>query len=345
MKTIGRLFTGKPWLRHLLFSIAVLALLIAGLAFLRAAGFRYETGQATVNCLYFLGCIYTGRWLCSYFYLRKRYLQFVMATIITLAVLAAVEFVLVKYAFHHPYAGFLELLRGDMPFFYGGMMAGMLLKLISASLRRELHEALVKAGQKESELELLRSQLSPHFLFNTLNNLYGLSLEEPKRLPRLLLELSGLLRYSLYGASKSYIPLKQEIEYIRTYIGFEQIRKGDRLVLVTTIQEDIPDNVLIAPLVLIVFVENAFKHSANQLDGIPYIELNLCVSGGEICFHLANTYANVNSQDLGPEDSCGIGLRNTLKRLELLYGADHNLRQYTKDDRYNVELQLKAKYE
>ena len=103
-------------------------------------------------------------------------------------------------------------------------------------MQKELQEARAKAQQKESEFNLLQSQLSPHFLFNVLNNLYGISIEEHQRIPGLLLKLSNLLRYSVYGFKKQFVMLTEEVDYIKNYIEFEQIRISDRLVLTTDME-------------------------------------------------------------------------------------------------------------
>jgi sensor histidine kinase YesM len=328
---------------HTLFSTSVLVILLLGVYFLRVSGFRFETGQALVNCLFFLLCIYTGRWLCQFFYLCNRLMLFISASLSAFLLLAYIEYLLVKYAFHHPNAGFLELLRGDMPFFFAGVVLGMLLKLISASMQKEIRDAQIKAEQKESELNLLQSQLSPHFLFNVLNNLYGISITEPGRIPQLLLKLSGLLRYSVYGGKKSFVPLKDELDYISGYIEFEQIRMSDRLNLAAAIEKVSDPAIQIAPQVLIVFLENAFKHAKNTLNREIDVDISLKITDNFICLEVSNSYdRDKNGQDQAVESS-GLGLPNTIKRLELLYGSDYKLEQYAENGLYHIELNLKCK--
>jgi LytS/YehU family sensor histidine kinase len=218
----------------------------------------------------------------------------------------------------------------------------MLLKLIRASIQKELHDAQIKAEQKETEFSLLQSQLSPHFLFNVLNNLYGISIEEHERIPALLLKLSDLLRYSVYGTKKTFVPLKEEIEYIRNYIEFEQIRISDRLVLRTEIANVDNIHIKIAPLVLIVFVENAFKHSKNTLDQQIYIDISVKIVNGFICLTTRNSF-NTQKSDEMIDESSGLGLTNTIKRLDLLYGNEYKLKQYAENKVYHTELYLKIK--
>jgi sensor histidine kinase YesM len=343
MKPIRQLLSGNKLVLHTLFSTGVLALLLIGLYFLHVSGFRFETGQALVNCLFFLLCIYTGRWLCQFFYLRNRFVLFIFSSLAAFILLTFIEYLLLKYPFHHPYVGFLELFRGDMPFFLAGVVLGMLLKLISASMRKELQDAQIKAEQKESEFNLLQSQLSPHFLFNVMNNLYGISMTEPARIPPLLLKLSGLLRYSVYGGKKTFVPLKEELDYIQGYIEFELIRMSDRLNLVVDIESIIDPAIQIAPQVLIVFLENAFKHAKNTIKPEIDIDLSLKIEGNFICLEVSNSYEpDKSGHDLAGESS-GLGLPNTLKRLELLYGRDYRLEQHAENGLYHIELNLKIK--
>lgn len=312
--------------------------------FLYVTGFRFQSMvSALTDCLLFLLCLYLGRWLCQQWYLQHRLVNFIVYTISACAALAVFKWFLVWYVFSHPYAGFMEVARDAMPFFWAGVIIGILLKIISASMQKELADALLKAEQKESEFSLLQSQLSPHFLFNVLNNLYGISINEHKRIPVLLLKLSNLLRYSVYGAKKLYVPLKEELEYIENYIEFEQIRISDRLILTKDIAQVINPGVKIAPLVLIVFIENAFKHSKNTSAQQIRIDVSLKISGNFICFAVSNSYQQEKSSDDMPNETSGLGLANTITRLGLLYGDDYQLEQGIKDGSYRVDLHLKIK--
>jgi len=249
----------------------------------------------------------------------------------------------VRYIFGYSNAGFIELLYGMMPFFIIGLITGVLLKLISFLVQKELREANIKAEQKESEFNQLQAQLSPHFLFNVLNNLYGISIEEHERIPGLLLKLSNLLRYSVYGFKRQFVPLKDDLEYIKNYIEFEQIRASDRLVLTINIEPVDDAKIKIAPLVLIVFVENAFKHAKNSLTKKININISLYVTEDFICFTITNSCRrSENVNDELPESS-GLGVANTIKRLELLYENDYKLNQQQDNEVYYVELRLKIK--
>jgi LytS/YehU family sensor histidine kinase len=340
MFTINELISGNKLRRHIFFFAAVLVILLLGICLLYLGGFRLNAGVTALNCLSLLAYIYAGRWLCGRWYLTHHLLLLALYAILTSAVLVFINFLFIKYAFNHPNIGFIELLYATMPFFTVGLITGILLKLVSHSIQKERQEVQIKTEQKESEFNLLQSQLSPHFLFNVLNNLYGISIEDHQRIPPLLLKLSNLLRYSVYGAKKRFVPLKEELEYIKNYIEFEQIRISDRLQLQTNIEEINTPQIKIAPLVLIVFVENAFKHAKNTLTKKIDICISLKIEGNFIRFSISNSYHHEKGDSVMLEDS-GLGLENTIKRLMLLYGSDYKLEQSVEKDQYRVELLLK----
>jgi sensor histidine kinase YesM len=195
-----------------------------------------------------------------------------------------------------------------------------------------------KQRRIELELEFLKSQISPHFLFNTMNNLYGLSVVKSELLPPLMLQLSDLLRYSLYETNQTFVPLEKEINYIKNYIDLEKIRIGDRLELSMNIDDTDINDVKIAPIVLIVFVENAFKHSRNIIDKKIKISFDLEVTNGWITFTTKNNYA-AQEKDI----NSGIGLENIKKRLEYLYPNQYLLNIDTTDNIYTSIIKLKVK--
>ncbi len=344
MKTVQHLIGGSRLKLHIVFGIMLLALLLAGNYFLYVLHFRFDSfGLALLRYLFFFACVYTGRWLCMRWYLHNKWLLFIFYTCLSAIIVEVPWWLIVKYALNHPYAGFLEVLLDTLPFYLIGLVLGILLKLIRVSIQKELQDAHIKAEQKESEFGLLQSQLSPHFLFNVLNNLYGISIAEHERIPPLLLKLSELLRYSVYGAKKTFVPLREELDYIKNYIEFEKIRISDRLNL--SMEIDMVDNpeIKIAPLILIVFIENAFKHSKNTFNKEIDIDISIKISGNFICLRVSNSYDKEQNKNGIFDENSGLGLDNTLKRLGLLYGDDYELKQDTENELYHVSLRLKIK--
>lgn len=341
MKHFQHLTMKNKGLFHLVFCLTVLVFLSLGMYLLYISGFRFRNpASAIADCFLFLLCIYTGRWLCL-LYLKYKLFYFLFYLLFAVAGLAIAKYVFFKYVFNHPGAGFFELSRDVMPFFLIGLVTGILLKFVRTSMQKELREAHIQTEQKAMEFSVLQSQLSPHFLFNVLNNLYGISIDEHKRIPPLLLKLSSLLRYSVYGAKKAFAPLQEELDYIQHYVEFEKIRISDRLVLKTDLEKVQDPGIKIAPLVLIVFIENAFKHARNSPDKEIFINISLRILGNFICFTVLNSYDKEEREDGIPDENSGLGLVNTIRRLELIYGPDYTLKRSAENGQYKIELTLK----
>jgi len=199
------------------------------------------------------------------------------------------------------------------------------------------------------ELQLLRSQLHPHFLFNTLNSLYAMTLERSAEAPEAVLQLSSLLRYILYECNDPVIPLCQEIKCLQDYIALEKMRFGDRLDVSLSFTGDLRDRT-IAPLLFLPFVENSIKHGIGESPGTNWISLHLHVEGPTLSFKLINSRhpetpalsANGCAGSYGSAAS-GLGLTNVRRRLDLLYPDRHNLLLIPEEDTFLVSLTLTAR--
>ncbi|MGH1335386.1 MAG: sensor histidine kinase [Aureispira sp.] len=190
---------------------------------------------------------------------------------------------------------------------------------------------------KESELQYLNSQINPHFLFNSLNNLYAHAMEQSPKTPEIILNLSATLRYMLYDCKAKWVPLKKEIEHLENFIGISKLQVEGRGVVHFDYSKW-TENYQIAPLILVVFVENAFKHStASQVKDIV-INIDLKITNeGLLRFTCVNTfYPQSNTEHI----SGGIGLENVHKRLELLYPYAHELSYNISQNKYHVHLSI-----
>ena len=186
---------------------------------------------------------------------------------------------------------------------------------------------------KEQELHYLKKQIHPHFLFNTLNTIYGFALKQSKQTPDIILKLSNLLDYILYQINKPRVSLKEEVMHIKEYIELEKIRFQDTLKIMFKADE-ISDDIQVAPMLLIPFVENAFKHG-NIMDGFLSIEINIQVFDNSLDFNIRNTF-NPENQD----QKTGIGLENIKKRLDLNYHDNYQLIYDLKKNWYSVNLAI-----
>jgi LytS/YehU family sensor histidine kinase len=295
-----------------------------------------------ISILYFFVCVYTGRWICKIWFLKNRLIAFSIFTILGFTVLLYGAKLVLNTLLPLNQKNIDEFFFAITPLFILGMLVGIFAPMIRALLQKQVIESKKMAEQKQAELSLLQSQLSPHFLFNTLNNLYGISITQHEKIPSLLLKLSELLRYSVYETRQLFIPIKEELQYINNYISFEKIRIGERLNLRAVIPEITSNEIKIAPMLLIVFIENAFKHSKNSFDKTIFIDINLEINADEIIFSTRNSCNNLHEErSLGIDK--GLGLENVKKRLELLYADEYSLHEEGSENEYSVKLQLKAK--
>lgn len=222
---------------------------------------------------------------------------------------------------------------------YAVIALGVCLKIIRDWDKKDRLATQLQGEKRDAELQFLRAQIHPHFLFNTLNNLYGLALKNSPHTPDSILKLSGLLDFILYECNAERIPLRKEIKLIRHYIELERLRFGDRLAL--TFEPKNPDDELpVAPLLLLPFVENAFKHgAANTASDTVFVKIDLYTEDKTLFFQVENSKSNRpnNAMDNGHK---GIGLRNVEKRLELLYPGRYELKKIEGEDVFLIALKL-----
>ena len=215
----------------------------------------------------------------------------------------------------------------------GGLAAAV--KLTKHWYVKEQRNLQLQNENIAAELQLLRAQVHPHFLFNTLNNIYSHTQDSSPTASRMVLGLSGLLRFMLYEGSKAAVPLGRELEIVREYIALEQIRYHEALDITLDLPQE-TEGLVIAPLLLLPLVENSFKHGASQRLEHPWISLSIRLEGSRMKMKLVNGKA-----DEGAEKKVGgIGLANVRKRLELLYPGRYELRIVEDEDVFVVNLVL-----
>jgi len=205
---------------------------------------------------------------------------------------------------------------------------------------RSAYENLLKEREHEklkSELSFLRSQVSPHFMFNILNSLASLARKKSDSLESAIIQLSQLMRYSLYHTDKK-VSLEQEAAYIGNYIELQRMRFGSMITLHYHVNIERKD-LMIEPMLLIPFVENAFKHGVGMIQN-PIINVNLEASFHGIHFEVRNKFNS--SSDETKDSSSGIGLQNVKRRLDLLYKDLYAIKTYAQDDWFIVDLKLIA---
>ncbi|HEY4195486.1 MAG TPA: histidine kinase [Mucilaginibacter sp.] len=186
-----------------------------------------------------------------------------------------------------------------------------------------------------AELQLLKAQVHPHFLFNTLNNIYSFSLDRSPKTPELILKLSSLLSYMLYDCKAEQVRLEKEVEIMKDYIDLEKERYGNTLEISWTVEGSIRDN-FISPLLMLPFLENAFKHGASEQIEKPWIGVDISVENNILKLKIANSKNEYISHG-----NNGIGINNVKKRLEFLYPEKYELKINDEGDFFAVSLMVK----
>jgi|KBSSwiStaDraftv2_1062776.scaffolds.fasta_scaffold30479_3 hypothetical protein len=202
-------------------------------------------------------------------------------------------------------------------------------------LKQKETEQLVRE-KINAELQLLKAQVHPHFLFNTLNNIYSFILNGSDKAPEMIKKLSSLLHYILNDCNRQRVPLDKELSMIQDYITLEQIRYGDRLNLSLQIQGSAKEK-MISPLLLIPFVENSFKHGTSRMLTHPWVRLDIQIEKDFLEFRLSNNKPEHNNELTGKK---GIGLNNVKKRLQLLYPETHSLNIIETEMSYDVFMKI-----
>jgi len=302
-----------------------------------------------VHMLYFYTLAY---WLIPCFLLKRKYVYFFL--LLPLIFLSAIYITrIVDVFFVEPYidkiygselvwypehvSGFWQKVFDKRAFF--GALKGVNL-IVWVALAVKLFKLLLERRNAalEAELNFLKGQIHPHFLFNTLNNLYGLTLNKSDKSPEVVLKLSGILRYMLYECNTESIELKKEVGMITSYLELEKIRYGDRLEAQFSVNGDCGE-IRIAPLLMLNLVENAFKHGTSDQLGACWVNIDLQVSDKKLKLKVSNSQAE--KEDLPAEKHYGnIGLSNTKKRLDLLYPDAHRLKFFNEEDMFLAVLEL-----
>jgi two-component system, LytTR family, sensor kinase len=193
--------------------------------------------------------------------------------------------------------------------------------------------------KKIAELNFLKSQMHPHFLFNTLNTLYSETIQESGKAQQVVLHLANLLRFILDECSKPLIPIGHELKVIRDFIALEALRHGERL-SVNLVVENINHNIHISPLILLPFVENSFKHTLNEVAGKIEIEIIIRMQHDKLIMTVENDMPIIKQN---PGTIPGKGIPNVTRQLELLYGRDYSLQLNSDKEKYRVSLEVPAK--
>ena len=343
MKASGRfmdLLLNNWWLRHLLFWIFVVLYFAWGFGFI-----NYTPKEAIINsALFFPGHLVVVYpllyFLIPHFLVKKKFLLFFACFVACLAFAALITSLTQLLTASIPaLKGYNSKIgKNVLPYIHIAGLAASL-KLIKYSYFQQ--DRAVSAIQQKTmaELELLKAQVHPHFLFNTLNNLFAHTLRNSSDSPQIVVKLSDLLRFMIYESKADLIPLAQEIQLLQNYLDLEKLRYAQELDISFTYSGDIEGN-LIRPLLLLPLVENSFKHGASQQLEQKWISMDLHVEKHTMHFKLANSTDRGKSKNAERDNKTGFGIDNVKKRLDLLYQGDYILSIKEEEDMFLISLDL-----
>ncbi len=302
-------------------------------------------------------CIQVPQVLAAYFLsyflvpklvLKKRYVHAVIWFIVSVYVFSALGRILTVHvgeemvrarpfeqeSFREILSDVYKLFAHYFPVIYSVSFQFLFVKFFLDYKKTKDEQLLLSKEKAEAELKTLKAQLNPHFLFNTLNNLYSLSLDNSPKTPLAISKLSDMLDHVLYKCDKQLVPLSSEIELLKNYIELEKLRYDERLIVnfKTKIEKDIE----IPPLILLSLLENAFKHGAGEDRGSPEISVSIDQKDKLFVFEISNTVA----KDYVSNSKAAIGLINIRKQLDLIYNTNYSLNIQPSPGFFKVTLEI-----
>jgi Histidine kinase/GHKL domain len=333
------------WLRHFLFWFFILNYFTWG----------FGIGEGSIRDAYLRNAKFIpGHMLVVYpllyllipgFLFRKKYFLFFTGfiSLIFIAALFTDQFSL-NFDSHDPFAGFdIRWGKNILPFIHVAAIATTI-KFIKYAYFQEGRTLVASQQKTTAELELLKAQIHPHFLFNTLNNLFALTLRRSPDSPKVVDRLSELLRFMIYESSQEFIPLEKEIQLLNNYIDLEKIRYGEELELSVSFTGDIEGKIF-RPLLFLPLLENSFKHGMSQQLEEKWISLELHVEKNNLYFKLANSRDpdEVKMEIQGKKK--GIGLENVKRRLDLLYPGKYKFKINEEYEMFLVSIEIQVEEE
>jgi sensor histidine kinase YesM len=336
------LFTRKRWLLHVTFWFVVL--IFYAILFGRQNSNYWQTFffigllmPMTIGTSYFLGYYLVPKFLLKeqYGYFLLYFAYTIVGTLMLEMMVAFATFILIaKLQIKNMSPASFDL------FFL--LTALLMVVFLSVAIKLLMHWRKSQADydklmreKMEADLKFLKTQLNPHFLFNTLNNLYFLASEKSDQAPKAILSLSEILDYVLNASKQVFVPLEKEWKQAENYIDLEMLRYQDRVSIEKTIAGKIDDHT-ICPMILLTLLENAFKHGVMPATGKSWIQLNVESCVGSIKIQISNSVVDRTSE------TKGIGLQNLKSQLLLLYGDSHYLDIQSNEKEFNLTLQLPA---
>lgn len=289
----------------------------------------------------------------NYFYFLPRFLKnqnlwrYIIEFIVPFIVLVTALIYFKRYIYfdeHEPnHKGYLYSSKFVVQSFIGSLFivifVGML-RFAEDWFELEAKRKEIENEKLMAELRFLKAQINPHFLFNTLNNLYYLAFTNSPNTTQVIAKLSQMMRYMIYDSNHATVPMSKEIEYMENYISLEKLRLNNQIPINFEVKGQ-TDGLMIVPLIFITFLENAFKHGVSNNSENAWVNIFISVEGKQCTYRVENSKIPKNTNN---EEKSGIGLQNLQRRLALSYPDNYELKVEDETDKYSVELSINLKW-
>lgn len=293
-----------------------------------------------------ISATYISAWiLLPYFLYKKRFFAYLIGIVFFTTIYSYLDFAILK----SDMVLYNEIEKANISvsnfssIYIFFLIFGTCLKFAKDTILKEYAAQKTEKERLLQEANFLRSQLSAHFLLNSMNNLYGLSVIKDERLPSLMLQLSELLQYALYDTREAYVPLRGELEYLKNYIDLMKIRLSPKVELKVETSEISAQNLFIAPMILATYIENAFKHVLENNDKQRFIYIKINIYEKTLTLQVKNSFSENAVQNIeNTNNRKGVGLENTSRRLELLYPEKYVLNVKNRNGVYEVFLEIET---
>lgn len=334
-------FLNQRLVYHTLFWLVLFSTMV-GTSLRQGIGLGTTLCNETIQALFFAVLVYFNlRYLIPNYLAKHAFIYFGLVLAAS-AVVTPIE-VLVLYLVYSGVPDYQANVVDQQVRIY---LANVFVTILSTVLRvimdwwRYQNEKQVLLTQTmQSELRFLKSQINPHFLFNTLNNLYALTLKKSEKAPEIVLKLAEIMRYMLYECNERRVHLSKEIHYLYNYLDLERLRQPKDAEISFVVEGRVSEQ-MVAPLLFVPFVENSFKHGLNHATAGGFVRLRLSVQGEDLEFFIENSKVEQIPRPNHPR-SGGIGLVNVRQRLKMLYPDNHDIEVQDEPNRYAVTLRLK----
>jgi two-component system LytT family sensor kinase len=332
-------FMQKPWFVHGVFWVMVFTIMMVSGA--DNGTTTREVIRKLINLLFYILVVYINLdYLVPKFLNQKNFMTYVLLLLAMVAVLTPIKVMLLYITYEEVDPREFLVMNQHTVFLILFVIAGgsTVIRIISDWQRHQRDRKDLETQRMQSEIKFLKSQINPHFLFNTLNSLYALTLKKSDKAPEIVIKLSEMMRYMLYESNERRVPLQKEVNYIQNYLALEALRQSGHADIQFNVEGQISDQT-IAPLIFIPFLENSFKHGLNHQISDGYVYVTMKVLDNRLLLRIQNSKPEHAPQP-AEKNSGGIGLANVQRRLNLLYPNQYKLDIEDNDKEHIVELSL-----